>query len=110
MKNWKQIVAFLGYPFLVISFSMIWFVIKAPGGDLTFAKFFKEIGYCYGVAFWCSPTIIWIALGTFMAVMWIRCFAGYSLKRFVLANLASFLFVILPIILVVTEIITYCGE
>ena len=64
----------------------------------------------YGIAFVCSSVVLWGGVFVLMLAGWCFAFFRRSMGAYWLANAGSFSFYCLPIILLFTGVIKYCGE
>ena len=108
------IVTFLVYPVaMFLLFAVIqWFQYEPMShiSDTRLEQAMEAPIYVYGIAFICSSVALWSVVFAVMLGAWCIAFYRRSILSYVLANFGSFSFYCLPIILLFTGVIKYCGE
>jgi len=108
-----QLAAFSAYPIVVLLGYLPGFLKNSTaltyGDQNLLERFFEAIFVLYGFLFWCSSLWGWLALGGVTCAAWIISVYRPNIYMFITANIGSFAFFILPIILGIFGFIGYCG-
>jgi hypothetical protein len=106
MKRRHQLITFVAYP---VSAALIYLILLI-GASISDAQLRPDLVqhwimglvYCYATFLIGSFGLIFGLVGILMIYAWWKCVYRYSRELFILANIGSFAFFVLPIILLLT--------